>query len=172
MLGNGLLALLRNPEQMLKVQQDRSLIPDLIDEILRFDGPVQLTNRVITKDLEMHGVELKKGDFVYLFRGAANRDERKFSCPNDFNPQRDTEGHVGFGHGIHYCIGSLLAKAEGEIAFNALFDRLSNISLREDSVRWRADNLQFRGLQSLEMDFNVAFADHATKQVPEVVIPA
>ncbi len=154
MLGNGLLALMRHPEILKDVIEDRSKIAPLIDEVIRYDGPVQLTNRVITEDTEMQGVTLKKGDFVYIFRGAANRDERTFENPNQFNVQRENDLHVGFGYGIHYCIGSLLAKAEGEISFNALFDRLKDISFDESSVKWRADNLQFRGLEQLIINYN------------------
>ena len=154
MLGNGLLALLRHPQHLQEVMQDRSKLPALIDEVIRYDGPVQLTNRVVTEATEVQGVSLKKGDFVYLFRGAANRDERVFSNPDTFDISRDNDAHVGFGYGIHYCIGSLLAKAEGEIAFNALFDRLQNLSFDANSVKWRADNLQFRGLEQLVIRFD------------------
>ncbi len=154
MLGNGLLALLRNPSQLQEVIDERSLVMPMIDEIIRYDGPVQLTNRVLTADTELQGVRLEKGQMVYLIRGAANRDPDRFPEPHRFDIHRDTRKHVAFGAGIHYCIGAALARAEGEIAFNTVFDRLPGLKLASDkAVVWRADNLQFRGLERLDLEF-------------------
>lgn len=154
MLGNGLLALLRHPDQMAEVMKDRALIYPMIEEIVRYDGPVQLTNRVLTRDTEIRGVKLKKGQMVYVMRGAANRDPEKFLDPDRFDIHRDTKKHVAFGAGIHYCIGAALARVEGDIAFNAIFDRLPELELAPgNAVAWRADNLQFRGLDHLHLRF-------------------
>lgn len=154
MLGNGVLALLRNPEQLERVQSQRELVPKALEEIVRYDGPVQLTNRVLTEDTELRGVRMRRGQLVYLIRGAANRDPEAFEDPDRFDILRENRRHVGYGAGIHYCIGATLARTEGEVALNAVLDRLPNLRLAEgQSVVWRADNLQFRGLSTLRLRF-------------------
>jgi cytochrome P450 len=154
MLGNGLHALLCNPEQLAVLRDHRDLLLRGIDEIIRFDGPVQLTNRVMTADHTLRGKQLRKNQMVYLIRGAANRDPERFPDPDRFDVRRSTQGHVAFGSGIHYCIGAALARAEGEIAFGAMFDRMPDLALdRDQPVTWRADNLQFRGLGRLPLRF-------------------
>lgn len=154
MLGNGLYALLRNPDQLAVLRDNRDLLLHGIDEIIRYDGPVQLTNRVMTADHTLRGKLLRKDQMVYLIRGAANRDPERFPDPDRFDVRRTTQGHVAFGSGIHYCIGAALARAEGEIAFGAIFDRLPDLALdRDRPVAWRADNLQFRGLGQLPLRF-------------------
>ena len=154
MLGNGLYALLRHPEQLEILRSTREQMLRGIDEIIRYDGPVQLTNRVLTCDHELRGKLLRKGQMVYLIRGAANRDPERFPDPDRFDVKRSTQGHVAFGSGIHYCIGAALARAEGQLAFGAVFDRLPGIRLDPDQpVQWRADNLQFRGLACLPIRF-------------------
>lgn len=159
MLGNGLLALLRHPDQLQAVMADRSLLENTLEEIVRYDGPVQLTNRIVMEDTELRGVKLRKGQMVYLIRGAANRDPERFPDPDRFDIRRDTRGHVGYGAGIHYCIGATLARAEGDIAFTAVFDRLPRLRLAsDDAVAWRADNLQFRGLGKLKLRFDTPAA--------------
>lgn len=155
MLGNGLHALLRHPDQLAILRDDRELLLRGIDEIVRYDGPVQLTNRVLTADHELRGKRLRKGQMVYLIRGAANRDPERFPDPDRFDVRRATQGHVAFGSGIHYCIGAALARAEGDIAFGLVFDRMPNLRLDAAApVRYRADNLQFRGLLSLHVRFD------------------
>lgn len=154
MLGNGLLALLLHRAQLDEVIADRALIPRTIEEIVRYDGPVQLTNRVLTRDTVLRGKTLRKGQMVYLIRGAANRDPDRFPDPDRFDIHRETRGHVAFGAGIHYCIGAALARVEGEVALHAVFDRLPGLRLAPgDAVAWRADNLQFRGLRRLALQF-------------------
>jgi cytochrome P450 len=155
MLGNGMLALLRHPGQLDALVADRSLVANAMDEIIRYDGPVQLTNRVVTRDTELRGIRLKAGQMVYLIRGAANRDPEVFPDADIFDIRRDSRRHVAFGAGIHYCIGAALARAEGEVAFNAVFDRLGAIRLApEGAASYRADNFQFRGLKELCLQFN------------------
>lgn len=150
MLGNGLLALLSAPEQLELARAENAPLGRYIDELVRFDGPVQLTNRVLTRDVELHGQRMPKDSLVYLIRGAANRDSARFPQPDRLDLERDTRGHVAFGSGIHYCIGAALARREGEISFRRLFQRYPGIRLDPDRpITWRADSLQFRGLQSL-----------------------
>lgn len=154
MLGNGLYAMLLHPEQLHILREDRETLLRGIDEIIRYDGPVQLTNRVLTADHELRGKLLRKGQMVYLIRGAANRDPERFPDPDRFDVRRNAQGHVAFGAGIHYCIGAALARVEGAIAFGAIFDRMPELALDPaHPVKWRADNLQFRGLEQLHVTF-------------------
>lgn len=155
MLGNGLLALLNAPGQLELARAPDAPLARYIDELVRFDGPVQLTNRVLTRDVELHGVHMSRGSLVYLIRGAANRDPERFPEPDRLDLNRDTRGHVAFGSGIHYCIGAALARREGELSFRRLFQRFPGIRLDpERVVTWRADSLQFRGLQSLPVQLH------------------
>lgn len=115
---------------------------------------MQLTNRVMTADHTLRGQQLRKDQMVYLIRGAANRDPERFPDPDRLDVRRGAQGHVAFGSGIHYCIGAALARAEGEIALGAIFDRMPDLALDPDRpVTWRADNLQFRGLGQLPLRF-------------------
>lgn len=150
MLGNGLLALFNAPEQLELARAHDAPLARYIDELVRFDGPVQLTNRVLTRDVTLHGQRMPAGSLVYLIRGAANRDPGRFPDPDRLDLERDARGHVAFGSGIHYCIGAALARREGELSFRRLFQRFPGIELDPGRpVTWRADSLQFRGLQSL-----------------------
>lgn len=155
MLGNGLYALLRHPDQLAILRDDRDLLLRGIDEIVRYDGPVQLTNRVLTSDHTLRGKAMRKGQMVYLIRGAANRDPDRFPDPDRFDVRRSTQGHVAFGSGIHYCIGAALARAEGDVSLGLIFDRLPNLRIDTSKpLTYRADNLQFRGLASLPLCFD------------------
>jgi cytochrome P450 len=150
MIGNGALALLQQRAQwdLLRLQPD--LVPTAIDELLRYDGPVQLTHRLVTEDLELHGRRIRKGDIVYLVRASANRDPERFRDPDRVDVTRCDTGHVAFGAGAHYCIGAALARQEGVVAFGELLKRFPAIQLDpEAEVVWRADTLQFRGLRKL-----------------------
>jgi cytochrome P450 len=149
-LGNGLLGLLTQRSQWELLKSDPSTIPGAVDEVLRYDGPVQLTHRLVTRDIELHGQQIDRGQLVYLVRGSANRDPSKFADPDRIDIRRSTAGHVALGTGIHYCIGAGLAKLEGALALSELTTRAPNLALVEDRPhRWRADNLQFRGLATL-----------------------
>ncbi len=173
MLGNGLHALLRHPEQLDYLRNNRQHLLRGIDEIIRYDGPVQLTNRVLTADHELRGKTLRKGQMVYLIRGAANRDPERFPDPDRFDLRRNTQGHVAFGSGIHYCIGAALARAEGQLAFAAVFDRMPGIALDPaKEVKWRADNLQFRGMALLPVVFQPTPVRTAEEKVATSVVAA
>lgn len=157
MMGNGLLALLRNRDQWERLIADPGLVPRAIDEILRFDGPVQLTHRRATQDIELRGSRIRQGDIVYLIRGAANRDPEKFSDPDRLDVGREDTGHVAFGAGVHYCVGAALARMEGELALRALLTRCPGLRLDEEREPvWRGDSVQFRGLRSLPVRFDGA----------------
>lgn len=157
MMGNGLLALLRSPDQWQRLCDDPELVPTAIDEILRYDGPVQLTHRRATQDIELRGQLIRENDILYLIRGAANRDPEQFPDPDRLDVGRKDTGHVAFGAGVHYCIGAALARMEGELALRAVLRRCPGLRLDPDRTHsWRADSLQFRGLRSLPVLFDGA----------------
>ena len=150
LLGNGLLGLLKQREQWDLLKSDPTTIPGAVEEVLRYDGPVQLTHRLVTRDVELHGKVIAAGQLAYLVRGAANRDPAKFADPDVINIRRTETGHVALGAGIHYCIGANLARLEGVTALTELSRRIPELTLAADKPhRWRADNLQFRGLSTL-----------------------
>lgn len=144
LISNGLLALLRNPEQMERLRADPSLLPLAVNEFLRFDSPVQLTSRMAPEDLEFKGHLVRRGEQVILLLGAGNRDPAAFTNPEQLDVARDEERPLSFSHGIHYCLGAQLARLEGEIAFRALLDRFSHIELASSSVEW-GENTILRG---------------------------
>lgn len=150
MLGNGLRGLLTERDQWERIKAEPKLIPAAVDEILRWDGPVQLTHRLTTREVTLHGTTIEKGRLVYLVRGSANRDPAHFSDPDRIDVTRTETGHVALGTGVHYCIGAALAKLEGACALAELTRRMPDLALDESRpYRWRADNLQFRGLATL-----------------------
>lgn len=150
MLGNGLAGLLTQRSQWDLMKHDPGTIPGAIEEILRYDGPVQLTHRLLTEDTELAGKQLKETQLVYLVRGSANRDPARFRNPNRIDITRKETGHVGLGAGLHYCLGAGLSRLEGVAALSGLTRRIPALSLIEpDHLRWRADSIQFRGLSDL-----------------------
>ena len=154
MLGNGMFALLSNTEQLDLLRRDPELLPAAVEEMLRYDPPGQLSHRLATEDISMHGQTIRKGDVVFLVRAAANRDPSQFPDPDRFDITRKSAGHLAFGAGIHFCMGAALARLEGQIAVRTLLDCFPAIRLDPDAKAvWRADNLQFRGLKSLWVRF-------------------
>lgn len=150
MIGNGLLGLLTQRDQWELIKAEPHRIPAAVEEILRWDGPVQLTHRLVTRDVELHGTTVEEGRLVYLVRGSANRDPAHFGDPDRIDVTRTETGHFALGTGIHYCIGAGLAKLEGVCALTELTRRIPELALDEHRPhRWRADNLQFRGLATL-----------------------
>jgi cytochrome P450 len=154
LIGNGVLALLRNPDQMRRVWEDLSpgLVGSAVEEMLRYDGPVQLTTRLAKTDLELYGSHIKQGDFVYLFLGAANRDPAQFPEPDRFDVTRTDNKHIAFGAGHHFCLGAPLARLEAQIAIRALRNYCPNLKLSVDEVEFR-NNFNLRGLKSLPVSF-------------------
>jgi cytochrome P450 len=155
LIGNGTLALLRQPGQLDRLRADPSLVPQLVEELLRFDGPVNpgLT-RFALEDLEIGGVRIPRGDMVMLAIAAADRDPRRFSDPDRLDVGAVDPGHLAFGHGIHYCLGAPLARLEGQVAFTALLTRLPGLALaaREDELRWTGGGV-LRSLRELPVTF-------------------
>jgi unspecific monooxygenase len=146
LIGNGALALLRHPDQLAWLRTHPEAVPAAIEELLRYDPPVQLTLRTALQDTELAGATIKRGELVLLLTGAANRDPTVFEDPDRLDLQRAASGHLSFGLGIHFCLGAPLARLEGEIALAALLRR--DITLAGGDLAYR-DNLVLRGLARL-----------------------
>ena len=151
LIGNGTLALLRNPEQLALLRRSPELVGPAVDEFLRFDGPVQITQRVVTQDMTVVGCPVKRGDEIMLVLGAANRDPAAFPDPHKLDVTRDARRHVGFGGGIHHCLGAALARMEGQIAFATLLDRFPRLELA--GTPERRPTFTLRGLETLPVAF-------------------
>jgi cytochrome P450 len=151
LLGNGLLALLRHPDQLELLRAEPERMADAVEELLRYDSPVQRNRRLATEDMTFGGKEIAKGDSVLVFMGSANRDPEKFADPDTLDITRSPNPQMAFGHGIHFCAGAALTRLEAPIALRALLDRFPNVRLADDfRERWHR-NITFRGLQSLEL---------------------
>ena len=149
LIGNGLLALLRHPEQWELLRGAPELLPDAVEELLRYDSPVQFTNRMAAVDLELGGHTLRKGDRVMLLIAAANRDPAQFQDPDRLDVRRKELRHQSLGMGPHYCVGAALARVEAQETFAALMRRFPRMQVAPGvSPEW-ADNVGFRGLKSL-----------------------
>lgn len=160
LIGNGTYALLRNPAQRALLQEsvqrgETELLATAVEELLRYDGPVELaTWRFATEPLTIGGVDIPVGDPVLVVLAAADRDPARFSDENTLDLARKDNPHLGFGHGIHYCIGAPLARMEGQLALAALLTRLPDLQLAADpaELRWRG-GLIMRGLRELPVSF-------------------
>jgi cytochrome P450 len=150
LIGNGLNALLRNRQQLELLRDDQSLSRNAIEELLRYDSPVQLTARAPTEDVVVSGETIKKGQEVVLLLGAGNRDPAQFDDPDTLDIKREKIPVISFGGGVHFCLGAPLARVEGQIAFAQLLQRFPNIELAEDEPRYR-DTLTLRGLKGLKV---------------------
>lgn len=148
LIGNGTLALLRHPDQLRLLRDDPSLSAMAVEELLRFDGPSKLAVRWVAEDLVMRGQQISRGERVLLVQASANRDPRRFENPDHVDITRIDNAHLGFGMGIHYCLGGPLARIEGQIAFEALSRLSEELHLTTERVRWEP-NLLTRGLGSL-----------------------
>lgn len=151
LIGNGTLALLREPDQLAALRARPALLPSAIEEFLRYQGPVNLaTLRYTTDPVVFGGVEIPKGEFVLVSLASANRDPDRFAAPDTLDVQRSASGHLGFGHGIHYCVGAPLARLEAEVAFSGLLQRFPRLRLAAEphTLQWRHSTLM-RGLTSL-----------------------
>lgn len=153
LLGTVCYVLLHDPDLMQRVRDDRSLIPALFHEAMRWESPIGTLMREATSDTEIGGVAIAKGSAIICHIGAANRDERQFKDPDRFDIDRLDNEHIGFGYGRHYCAGSHLAKLEAEVGLNVLLDRLHN--LKPDPAKTsRIIGFSFRGPESLPVTFN------------------
>ena len=152
MIGNGLLTLLRHPDQWQKLRADPSLIPDAIEEMLRYESPIQYTARMTAHDLELGGQRMRRRQAVIAVLGAANRDPERFPNPDRFDIGRPDNRHVAFGWAGHFCFGAPLARMEGRVAFETLLRRMPQLTLEPQPVTWQ-ENLCYRGLTALPVRF-------------------
>ncbi len=152
LIGNGMLALLRHPEQMALLRDDPSLIKTAVEELLRFDPPVQLTGRTAKEDIPLSEGVLPAGQQAILLLGAANRDPRQFADPDRLNIARAENRHLAFGMGIHFCLGAPLARIEGQIALGEMARRLGSPELVVAAPEYK-ENVTLRGLASLPVRF-------------------
>ena len=152
LIGNGLLALIHHPEQKQLLQENPNLIQSAVEEFLRYDGSVQLTGRSTKEDVEIGGKLIRQGERVMTVLAAANRDPAQFSDPDRLDITRKDNYHVALGQGIHFCLGASLARAEGQIAIGTLLQRISRLTLLEETPQWRPA-FTLRGLQTLPVTF-------------------
>jgi cytochrome P450 len=148
LIGNGLLALLQHPEQMQRLQAEPKYLAPAIEEMLRYDNPVQITYRSALTDVNIKGKLIRKGDLVNSIIASANRDPQRFSDPNQFDITRNEGRHLGFGMGIHFCIGAPLVRLEAEIVFETILHRFPKICLGTETLEWQEHPI-FRGLKVL-----------------------
>jgi hypothetical protein len=148
LVGNGLLAILRHPEERRRLEADPTLLPAAVEELLRYDGPVQRTGRMAAVDAEIAGVPIPAGALVLGLVGAANRDPAHFAEPDRLDLKRDEPGHLAFGAGIHYCLGASLARLEAQVAIGAILRRFPALTLAVERPIWRPSST-LRGLESL-----------------------
>ncbi|MFJ9850430.1 cytochrome P450 [Streptomyces sp. NPDC101150] len=152
LIANGTLALLRHPEALARLRTDPDLATPLVEEVLRYDPPVQMSGRSTLADIDVSGTTIPKGSRIRLLLAAGNRDPRRFADPSRFVPDRPDNAHLGFGGGIHYCIGAALARAEAGIALTALARRLESPRLVADPPPYR-ENAILRGPERLPVSF-------------------
>lgn len=152
LIGNGMLALLSHPQQMQQIKTQPMLIQSAVEEILRYDSPIQITTRVATEDVVLDGVTVRCGEKVLVVLGAANRDPAQFPDPDRFDITRVNNSHLAFADGIHYCLGAALTRIEGEIAINTLVQQLPDLKLSQDKIEWR-NKVAFRSLKALPVTF-------------------
>jgi cytochrome P450 len=161
LIGNGLLALLRHPDQLARLREEPALIRPAVEELLRFDSPVQVIPRTPLEDVEVGGTVVRAGMNLDLLLGAANRDPERFPDPDRLDITRQESKHLAFGHGPHFCLGAPLARLEAQIALGTLVQRFPRLQLAAQSIRWRA-NFSLRGLTELP----VAWAAPASVSLP------
>ena len=152
LIGNGMLALLRHPDQMALLREDPSLIKSAVEELLRFDPPVQLTGRTAKEDIPLSAGVLPKGQQAIMLLGAANRDPLQFVEPDRLDLAREDNRHLAFGMGIHFCLGAPLARIEGQIASGEMARRLGSPELMVAEPEYK-ENVTLRGLASLPVRF-------------------
>ena len=152
LIGNGVLALLRNPDQLEKLRSDLSLIPSAVEELLRYESPSQHTARLAPEDTILGGRRIRKRQAVIAVMAAGNRDPERFPDPDRLDITRADNRHLAFGWAAHFCFGAALARIEGQVAFELMLRRLPNWALESGPLVWRS-NLGLRGLTRLPLRF-------------------
>ncbi|MDW3217036.1 MAG: cytochrome P450 [Acidimicrobiales bacterium] len=151
LLGNMVRQLAANPDQLARVRDDRSLIPNAVEEVLRFDPPVQLDGRYVFEDIEIDGVTIEAGNSLITFLAGANRDPAVCDDPDTFDVGRDDIQIMSFGSGIHYCLGAALARLEGQVVLERLVDRYGSWEITAEPV-WQP-RITIRGVERLDVKF-------------------
>ncbi|MFI7400040.1 cytochrome P450 [Streptomyces sp. NPDC049541] len=153
LIGNAILALLQHPDQLVALREDLTRLTAAVQEFLRYEGPALLAiRRFPVADVTIGGVTIPAGETVWVSPSAADRDPARFPHPDRLDLARDTSGHLALGHGIHYCLGAPLARAETEIAVAALLERFPELALADEDLRWRR-SLRGRGLVELQVTY-------------------
>jgi cytochrome P450 len=168
LIGNGVLTLLRHPDEMKRLRNDLSLVPSAVEELLRFESPSQHTARICREDTELGGKLIRKGQAVIAVMAAGNRDPERFPDPDRLDLGRTDNRHLAFGWASHFCFGAPLARIEGQLVFEALMRRTSNLALVPGPLVWR-DNLGLRGLTSLPVTLEEA---QTPAETPMMVAPS
>jgi cytochrome P450 len=156
LIGNAMKALLQHPEQLELVASEPALVPGMLEEALRYDAPIQGIPRCTLEEVELGGRTLAKGAFTTVLFGSANRDEEQFPEPDRFDVRRNPQGHLAFGHGIHFCLGAALARLEARVAFETLFSRARAFALAGDGEIPLVDSALLRGPKALPLRFEMA----------------
>ncbi len=152
LIGNGTLALMRHPEQLALLRREPSALSRAIEEMLRYDPPVQASGRFTTASVSLGGAQIPAGALAVMVLAAANRDPAQFKDPEKFDIARDPNDHVAFGEGIHFCIGAPLARMEARISFEAMLERFPRLSLKDPAIKPKYKGSYFlRGLESLPL---------------------
>ncbi len=153
LIASGTLTLLRNPDQLAKLRGNHSLIPPAMEELLRYESPVQHTARIAPENVVIGGQQIRKGQAVIAVMAAANRDPERFPNPDRLDVAREDNRHVAFGSGAHVCFGGPLARVESQVAFEEMLTQFPHWSLEPVPLTWRT-NLGIRGLASLQINFS------------------
>jgi pimeloyl-[acyl-carrier protein] synthase len=153
LIASGFLALLRNPESLEQLRSRPEIVASAVEELLRYESPVQHTARIVPAETELGGKSILKGAKVVAVLAAANRDPNRFPDPDRLDLLRPDNRHLAFGWGAHFCFGAPLTRMEGQIAFNTLLRRLSVPRLLDQTLEWR-DNAGLRGLTALNISFD------------------
>jgi cytochrome P450 len=150
LIGNGLLALLQNPDQLAKLRAEPALIDNAIEELLRYDSPVQFASRVPLEPTEIEGITMPPEHVITVMLGSANRDPRRYERPDQLDITRPDPKPISFGGGAHYCVGAALARAEGKAALGKLVSKTTLLELATEKPSYRAI-LTLRGLTELQV---------------------
>jgi cytochrome P450 len=154
LLGNGMLALLENPSEWQRLAQQPQLVANAVNEMFRYETPLQQTKRLATRDIVVGGQKIREGEVVLLCLGSANRDPAEFEDPDRFDIDRTNAGHIALGHGLHQCLGAVLARLEAQLTFEALAVRGIRVVPASASLRWLSHSFIIRGLERLPVVFS------------------
>ncbi|MFT6751008.1 MAG: cytochrome P450 [Candidatus Azotimanducaceae bacterium] len=157
LIGNGMHSLLQHPDQLTQLQQDPSLTPNAVEEMLRYEPPVQMMPRFAKEDMDFHGAAIKKNQVVILVIASANRDAGENIDPDIFDIHRENPSHISFGYGIHLCLGLSLARLEAKVAIDALLSKFPEMTLAPQEVDWQISGL-VRGMGHLHLEKNLKSA--------------